>query len=889
MPEWEEEIGKRLAGLNLEPTREAEIIEELAQHLEDRYQELLRGGATHEDAHQAIQVEWGQGGKLMDELRRVEHMVKRQPVAWGAQMGRNLIAGLTYDVRNAFRSLLRAPWFAVGAALTFALGIGVNVAVFSSVDRTLFRALPYDHPNEIFQMGQYESGTDRTYVTMPASYVIESRHLSGVVDGCVAGFTTSYSMSREAVEGTRIRLTSVSFNTLAVFGVRPFMGRDFTREDAKANRREVLISYDSWRGRFNGAPDIIGRTLWTGGNPFEIVGVLPAGFIPASSFLDPTSDGLALEPDTLESAPPGARLPRPYLRLRPGIASTAVEAEINSRVERLKQSEPAPKPGAPILVMRLIPLQTALFGFYASYMWLIVAAAALVLLVACANLASLLLVRGRSRQHQAAVRVALGASVSRLMRTAVVESLILSFLGTLMGLLALVWASKGLQALIPPLFSRYAAPAYDARVIGFSILAATLSALLAGILPCLRLARVDVLSAPQHSASRSAGGRLRGGRSLLALEAAVSVVLVAGAIITARSLIGLESTDVGFRPEGLYSVNVLLPPAQDDQTRYQQYMQVLEVVRDLHGVKMAGAADVSPISGAAGNRFGPGFDSGYRAYRWQVTADFFETMGMGLLAGRTFSKEDLARPDGVGILSEMGLHLVWPGLQPVGAVGRMLEFSGEAPRQVVGTVSDVRYAYSQTPWPSLYVPVRPERFRRLMFVARAQTGSVLSVSELRNRVRERIATPTFVSIGYVPDQLSSGLVDQKFRTMLFSAFGSVALLLAAVGLYAVGSFEVVLRRFEMGLRISLGATPGNLQFLVIRDALGPVVFGVSLGLITTYWAAKFLQSFLYKVDARDPVLYVFVAVVLVATSTLAAWLPARRAAKVDPIEALRAL
>jgi putative ABC transport system permease protein len=887
MPEWKKDLAGRLASLKLEPAREQEILEELAQHLEDRYQELMLAGATREEAYQAAQAELGDSGKLVAGLRQVEHIVKREPVVWGAQRGGNVIAELMYDVRNAFRSLVRARWFAVGAALTFALGIGVNVAVFSSVDRTLFRALPYDHPGEIFQMGEYESGTDRTYGTMPASYVIESRHLSGVVDGCVAGFTTSYSTFREPGEETRIRLTSVSFNTLTVFGIRPFVGRDFTKEDAQANRGEALISYDLWRGRFNGAPDIIGRILWANGKPCEIVGVLPAEFIPASSFLEPTSDGLALEPDTLESAPPGARMPRPYLRLKAGVSSTAVEAEINRRVEHLKQSEPVPRQGAPKMVMRLVPLRTILFGSYASYLWLIVAAAALVLVVACANLASLLLVRGRSHEHQAAVRVALGASVSRLMRTAVVESLMLSFVGTLMGLLALVWASKGLQALIPPVFSRYAAPVYDTRVIGFSILAATLSALIAGILPCLRLAKVDVLSALQHVAGRGRAGRLRGSRSLLAVEAAVSVVLVAGAMMTAGSLIDLVSTDVGFKPEALYSVRVVLPPVQDAQTSYQQYMQVLGVVRDLHGVKQAGAADVSPISGAAGMvRFGPGFDSGFR---WQVTNGFLETMGMRLIAGRTFSSADLVQPASVGILSQMGLHLVWPGIQPAEAVGRMLEFPGEAPRQIIGVVSDVRYSYSRAPSPSLYLPVSPERFRFLMFVARAQTGTALSLSELRNRVRERIAVPTFVFISYVPDQFSSGLLDQKFRTVLFSTFGIVALLLAAVGLYAVGSFEVAMRRFEMGLRISLGATPGKLQFLVIREALGPVVVGVSVGLISTYWAAKFLQSFLYKVDARDPVLYVFVALVLVATATLAAWLPARSAAKTDPIVALREL
>jgi predicted permease len=472
------------------------------------------------------------------------------------------------------------------------------------------------------------------------------------------------------------------------------------------------------------------------------------------------------------------------------------------------------------------------------------------------------------------------------MWTAVVESLVLSFAGTLIGLLALLWAGKGLEALLPPLFSRYAAPAYDLRVIGFSILTATLSALLAGVLPSLRLAKVDVLSLLQQGGARGRTARLRGGRSLLVVEAAVSIVLVAGAAMTARSLIGLAHTDVGFKPDGLYSVGAYLPPVKDPQASLRRYLEVLEVVRELHGVQSAGAVDISPIMGALGNRFGAGFDG---AFRWQATEGFFETMGMRLVAGRTFSSTDLAHPGNVGILSEMGLHRVWPELQPVRAIGRILEFQGEAPRQVIGIVSDVRGSYSQTPWPSLYVPVSSERFHGLMFVARAQAGAAPSIVELRDRVRQRVAAPTSVNISYVPERFSSGLLDQKFRTMLFATFGVAALLLAAVGLYAVGSFEVAMRRFEMGLRMSLGATPGNLQLLVIREAQGPVVVGVSIGLICTYWAARFLQSFLYKVDARDPVLYIFVALVLVATTTLAAWLPARSAARTDPSVALREL
>jgi predicted permease len=884
MPDWKKEIGERLAGLKLEAAREAEIIEELSQHLEDRYQELVIEGATSTDASRIALAELSDGPMLALELSRIERSVSREPAVWGAKGGRFPNFNFVSDVRYALRSLWRARWFAVAAALTFAFGIGVNMAVFSAVDRMLFRMLPYDHPEDIYQMAEYGPGMGLPYGTLPAAYVIGSRHLSAVVDGCVAGFSRSYSMLREPDDDARILLTDVSYNTLGVFGVRPFMGRDFTGQDARTKNATALISYDLWKGKFHGAPDIVGRLLWSNGESTEIIGVLPREFISASMFLNPASDGLALDFDRLESAPPGSREPPPYVRLTAGVSLAAAQTEIDALVERLKQTEPPPRPGSPKTVVRLLPLKTVLFGAYASYLWLIVAAGALVLVIACANLASLLLVRGRSREHQAAVRVALGASAGRLMWTAVVESLVLSFAGTLIGLLVLLWAGKGLEALLPPLFSRYAAPAYDLRVIGFSILAATLSALLAGVLPCRRLAKVDVLSELQQGGGRGRTARLRGGRSLLVVEAGVCVVLVAGAALTARSLAGLARTDVGFKPEGLYTVSVQLPSVQDAQTRYRQNLQVLNVVRELHGVQSAGAVDVLTIMGGAGNEFGK-FD---HAYRWQATDSFFETMGMRLLAGRTFSPTDLAQPGNVGILSVMGLRLVWPDLQPAQAIGRILALPGDTPRQVVGIVSDIRGGYSLSPWPSLYVPVSPERFRYLTFVARAQAGAAPSIPDLRNRLRQRVAAPTSVNIAYVPEIFSRRLLDQKFRTMLFAIFGVVALLLAAVGLYAVGSFEVAMRRSEMGVRMSLGATAGNLQRLVIREALTPVVVGILAGLIVTYWGAKFLQSFLYHVDARDPVTYVLVVLVLIATAIVAAWLPARRAARTDPATVLRA-
>ncbi len=259
---------------------------------------------------------------------------------------------------------------------------------------------------------------------------------------------------------------------------------------------------------------------------------------------------------------------------------------------------------------------------------------------------------------------------------------------------------------------------------------------------------------------------------------------------------------------------------------------------------------------------------------------------MRVLAGRAFEATDAAHPDSVGILSELGLHQVWPGLRPAEAIGRMLEFPGEAPRQVIGIASDIRYRYDRPASPLLYVPMSAKDFRVFMLVVRMQPGSVLSAAELRNRFRARVDSPQAIGVTYEPDFLSSSLYDQKFIALLFSTFGIVALLLAAAGLYAVASLEVAMRRSEMGLRMSLGATSGNVQRLVIRETLFPVIAGIGIGTTAAYWASKFAQTWWYKIDSRDPITYLLAAAVLIVSTALAAWLPARRAARIDPMAAL---
>lgn len=790
------------------------------------------------------------------------------------------------DVCYIVRSMLRTPCFTVGAILIFGLSIGSNVAVFSAIDRMLVRPLPYRNPREIVLMGEFGAGMEEAAGGVPASYVTESRRLKCIVDACVCGPARSFATSREADDGTEIWLTEVSFNTLAVLGVRPFMGRDFTEQDASTGQGKAIISYDLWRGLFNAEADILGRRLWSGDKPVEIIGVLPPGFIIPTRLPGPTSNGLVLDFDTLRSYQPGQRRWAPLLRLEPGVPASVAEAEIHALVEGLRKEEAGSQQAAAPSIVRLVPLRTALFGRYGRYVWLVVGAAALVLLVACANLACLMLVRERQREQHMAVRAAVGASPLDLMRLAMMEVLVIVFVGATIGFLALLLTNKGLQLAMPAALSRYSAPPTDLRVIGFSILAIALSILLAVLPPSLRLTKVSLLSTLQGAETYSHTGRLRGGSVLLFVEAGVSVLLVTGAVLTTRNLIGLLRTDLGYRPEGLYHISIALPSSEGVQVRYLRYMQLLEEVRTLPGVESAGAATVLPTSGAVGDRFAAGVEEG--AYRWQVTDGFFETMGMQLVAGRSFISADLRGPDNVGILSVMGLRRIWADLEPGAAVGRILALPGELPRHIVGIVSDLRASYFQDPRAALYVPVDREHFRRLEFVARTNARAGFPLSELRRRVRQSAGAFVTIRVSYVPETLHRSFLNQRFLTLLFSVFGVAAMLLAVVGLYAVQSFEVARRRREMGVRLALGSTGPQLRRLVTRERVLPVFLSILAGLVGAYWAAELLQPYLYQLDARDLRVYVGVALLHLAAATGAAWLPATHAARTDPAALLRA-
>jgi len=781
------------------------------------------------------------------------------------------------DLRYALRSILAARAFSVGTIVTFALAIGVNLMVFSAVDRLTFRSLPYANPDGLFLLGGADRNTGEPLTRIPVPYVQAADERIPEI----ASWFPSPALNVVLDAGTDAPLTvhPMRFHSLSVLGVRPVLGRAFVESDEHASHPVVLLAYRVWQQRFGGRSDVVGRTLSHPSQPAEVIGVLPSGFIPPGQFLS-LGDGIGVFPGltrTMTSTATDARLPSPVVRLIPGADADAIDAALAAVASDVSASLPAALADRAVSTLHLRPLDSALLGDYRAYLRLLVVTTALVLLIACANLGSLFLVRARARRHVHAMQLALGASRWRVARVALAEAGLLSCVGAAVGILVTWWGAAALDSTLPAVFTRYATSPTDPRVLLAAAVLAAFSAAAAGAAPCWLLNRVDVLGALRR---RGAPGRARRGgvsAGLLALTTAVAFVLVAGTALTARSFLGLLWTDLGWQPDGLYEIEVGTARPDDAATRYGLRMQVLDMLRQHPAaVRAAGAYPITTVVGMRTDRPGP--------FTAIATPDFFDTVGISRIAGRPMGQGDVGQP--VAWPSEAAVRVLWPGTPPANVVGRALPPPHE-PRLVAGVVANVRSAPDEPVRAWLYVPPDPTTTGDLWFVVRARADDAPSVSELRGGLEAAGLNPSSVSVRREQDRLDRRVHDQRFRATLFLVFGITALGLAAVGLYAVAASDVVQRRREMGIRLALGARSGGLQRRVIVEALRPVVPGAAAGLVVTWWAALYLQSFLYEVDARDPWTFGAVALVLVATAAIAAWLPARRAAKTDPASVLR--
>ncbi len=789
------------------------------------------------------------------------------------------------DLRFVMRSFMREKGFTTAAVFTLVLGIGVNLAVFTVVDRVLFRPLPFADMDRLVMVSPYDSEGQARAASFTKALFLESRRLPAVDDMAYGGFTHDHTIEREGAASLPLGLTEVSFNFLDVLGTRAVIGRGFTREDADLPGT-AMVTYETWRDRFGSATSVLGTELRSGANVRVIVGVLPPGFQPpVINRPNARFDGVFVLPDTLETAGPGAAVWAAVARLSPGASGVVCQGQFDALSARFK-----PDLGQASHRVLVEPLRPAMFWYGYRYLWLLAAAAVLVGLVACVNLSSLLLARGRSRAQETAVRAALGASLGRLLLTEFVRSLAVCVIASAVSLVLLFWLTEGLRGLVPGYFRLLMLRTIDGRVVGFAALVVFSASVIAGGLPAWRATRTSLMAVIQRDGGLPAHARRnRAGQAVIAFQAALGVVLVLAAAMVVRSFVGLMSTDMGFARANLHVLSVQ-PTGErrggDDAAEMARYRGILDIIRQQPDVESAGAIDSMPAAGK-------GAMTGFRAPLggslglWQVTEGLLETIGARLIAGRLFTSADVVNRQPVAIVSETAGRQLWPGARAEAIVGREMVANGQPTRRVVGVVADIRERADRPARPMVFAPVRAEGLWFLDFAVRTR-GSLTPPNP--EGLRRALAGPfgvTSVKTDAAGSSITSALEQPRIQAVMFGTFAVIALVLAALGLYAVTSFDIALRRYELGIRSALGASASQIRRLVMLDAVRPVVVGTAIGLVASYWISGWVQALVYQVDTHDPWTFGLVAVTLLVTAALAAWVPARRASVADPAAVLR--
>jgi putative ABC transport system permease protein len=813
---------------------------------------------------------------------------------------------LAGDLRYAFRTLAKNPGFAAAAVLTLALGIGASGAVFSVLRALLLRPLPYRQPATLVMVWSRWPGFPKTSVSVP-----EARTWADA--GCFAGlalFHLSKSNLTGGAEPERIGSAEVSANLFDVLGVKPLLGRSFAAAEAGSRPASVVIlSEELWRRRFGGSPDVLGASIDIDGAPRTVVGVMPAGFKLPLDYAAPAPSALWLP--LAEDLAGAFAFPREggnhndsaVARLRPGVSAAQARARLRARAADLTAAGLYPRSWRfeplviPVIEDVLGPLRVALL--------VLCGAVGFVLLIACANVANLLLVRGMQRQKELAVRMAVGAAPGRLVRQLLVESCGLSALGGAAGL-ALSWAAvRAIRSLAPLEIPRAAEVGVDGVVVVFVATVALATALIFGLAPALQLSRPDLQSTLKEGGRGAAGAGAGGARTqslMVVAELALAVVLLMGASLMIRTFWSLSQVNPGFRAERLLTMGVSPPRVKYPRAEalIRLYDEILENVRRVPGVESAGAVRALPLATELGDwgleveGYAP--PPGERVQGdWQiVTPGYFETMGIPLRRGRFFTVADRRDAQPAIVISEAMAERFWPGKDPL---GRRIRVKGPgAPRwsTVVGVAGDVRHngltAQVKGAW---YLP----RSQFDLSTGSLIPGMTLVVktagnpADLAGPVRAviRAIDPRLPvsEVRALRDVVSGSVAKQRFTMFFLLLCSALALTLAALGVYGVVRFRVGARSREIGLRMALGAQPGQLLRRTVAEGMAPVAAGLGIGVLAALALTRFLGGLLYGIKPQDPLTLLVTVVTLALAALAAAWLPARRAARVDPLIVLR--
>ncbi|MBI1760068.1 MAG: ABC transporter permease [Acidobacteria bacterium] len=812
------------------------------------------------------------------------------------------------DLRYGVRMLVKQPGFTLIALLTLALGIGANTAIFSVVNAVLLRPLPYAEPERLVALG----GTD---VRHPGAEVEDSSSYPDFFDWrarnqsfeAVAVYHTATFTLTGNDAPAHLSGQVVSAELFDLLRAKPYLGRTFTRADERVGgtgvNRAAILSYSAWQQRFGAAPDILGRTLTLDRKQFQIVGVTQPGFqFPIQAEAVEVWVALATDAESANGKKPvterrGYRMLHAVGRLKPGVNLAQAQADMKLLAANLEKEYPDNNTNQGII---LLPLHRNLVGDYRKSLLVLFAAVGCVLLIACANVANLMLARATARYKEIAVRTALGAGRARIVRQLLTESVLLSLGGGLLGLLLAWWGMEALLRFIPENLPRLAEIALDRWALGFTFTVALLTGIVFGLAPALQASKVDLTEAMKDGArgsSSSGKARLRG--ALIVAEVALALMLLVGAGLLVQTFIKLQRVELGFDVHNVLTATVELPEAQyaKPEQKIVFYQRLQERVRALPGVIEASAILPLPISdNDAGGSFqieGRSAPTGAEPHadmRW-VNLNYYRTVKIPLLAGRDFTAQDGLKATPVVIINQTLAKLYFPNEEPL---GKRLELpfgeTGTTKFQIVGIVRDVKHRteLGQEYSPELYMPYAQLPFLGQMSLVVRTQGSPAS---LANAVQHEVAALdreiVLSDVKTLEQYLGNAVAQPRFSALLFGLFALLAMLLAALGLYSVMAYTVTQRTHEVGIRLALGAQTRHVLWLMIRQGMTLALAGVAIGLGGAWVLTRLLKTLLFGVSTTAPLTMVLIALLLTTVALLACWIPARRATKVDPMMALR--
>jgi putative ABC transport system permease protein len=797
------------------------------------------------------------------------------------------------DLRYGARTLLKSPGVSVIAVLTLALGLGANTAIFSVVNAVLLRPLPFKEPERLVMIREMKLPQFPEFAVASGNFM-EWVKQNTTFERLIALRPASLNLA-EPGNPELLRGLSVTSGFCAMLGVQPQLGRDFLPEEAQPGRNNVvLLSHKLWVRRFGSDPKIVNQTIPLHGQSYTVIGVMPAGF----QFIDRESELWTLMAFTAQDAQNhgGHSLGRVIGQLKPGVSPEQARAELSTIETRLAAQFPSVKGWD----VKMWPLLDFTVRSIKPALLVLLVAVAFVLLIACVNVANLLLARATGRQKELAIRTALGAGRARIVRQLLTESLLLALVGGTVGVLLAIWGTEFLLALAPKNLPRLSDVAIDNRALAFTTAITLLTGVVFGLAPAWQASKPNLNDVMKDAGRGSTeGGQRKWVRStLVVLEVASALVLLIGAGLMLKSFWQLQQVDPGFQADNALALKVTLPKQKypEEPQRVAFFQQVLEKVKALPGVQAAGATSLVPVSE---DDFVLSFEvedqpplpnsTDPSANFFSVSADYFKAMGIPLLRGRLFNERDTSDATHVALINETLAQKIFPKQDPI---GKRLTFDRRDKNpdwyEIVGVVGDVKnYGLDQATTLQIYEPFTQQTFSSMSLIVRTESDLASLASAIRREVLSLDKEQPISGVVMLTELLSTSVAQRQFAMLLLGVFAVVALLLAAIGIYGVLSYAVTQRTHEIGIRMALGAGQREILRLVVGQGMRLALLGVVIGLAAAFTLMRLLASLLFEVSATDPLTFGSIALLLVGIALVACWVPARRAAQVDPLVALR--